>query len=255
MEKSEADAEFASRVFDNMMETFFNPEIIRRKQLQLLPEDFELRAAQAILYPDGRTRTIRLNQEVAAEIKLKKGVDSSADDFWPTTDQVEEIKLHEKELLNCGHATIVLFKNGFQLSFDFHYNKQASQEHLRVAYEFLNISNYALGHDMIFAFIDNSFSAVELLAKVNLLLEANKDVSSKTTHKAIKSAYNLRYKNAVSEFDKQKREIFNRLSDVRDKARYLNGALNVSSAELKLINETISQMFNELCNRAGYSIK
>jgi hypothetical protein len=255
METPETNAEFASKVFDSMMDTFFNPEIIKRKQLKNLPENFELRAAQAILYPDGRPYTIRLNEEVAAEIVLKKGVDTSAEGFWPTTDQVEHLKLHEKDLLNCGHSTIVLFKNGFLISFDFHYNKQASQEHLRVAQEFLNISNHALEHNMVFAFIDNSFSAVELLAKVNLLLEANKDVLNKTTHKTIKSAYNLRYRNAVTEFDQQKREVFNRLSDVRDKARYLNGSLNVSSDELKRLNDTINQIFNELCNRAGYSIK
>ena len=67
------------------MDLFFNPEINRRKEQNLLPENFTLLAAQAIFFPDGRPHIVRLNEEVSVEVKLKKGVDPKAKDFWAST--------------------------------------------------------------------------------------------------------------------------------------------------------------------------
>lgn len=201
METPENDnSEFADNVYKNMMDLFFNPEIRRRKELNLLPENFTLLAAQAIFFPDGRPHIVRLNEEVSVEVKLKKGVDPTVKNFWASTYEVDHIKLNENEFLNCGHSTLILFNDGFQLSFDFHYNKQLCYEHLNVAREFLKTSKYALDNDLGFAFIDTSFSTIELLAKTNLFLEANQNILGKTNHRAIKSAFNLRYKNSQSEF-------------------------------------------------------
>jgi hypothetical protein len=73
-----------------MMDLFFNPEIIRRKKQNLLPENFTLLAAQAIFFPDGRPHIVRLNEEVSVEVKLKTGVDRTAEDFWASTYEVEK---------------------------------------------------------------------------------------------------------------------------------------------------------------------
>jgi hypothetical protein len=114
METEETEnSEFANNVFNNMHELFFNPEIATRKTLKLIPEDFTLVAAQAILFPDGRPHIVRLNSEVSVEVKLKKGVDKDAPDFWPSSGDVEYVKLNEKEFLDCGHITLILFKDGF----------------------------------------------------------------------------------------------------------------------------------------------
>jgi hypothetical protein len=166
---------------------------------------------------------------------------------------LKNIKLNESEFLNCGHSTLILFKDGFQLSFDFHYNKQLCSEHLSVAREFLNTSKHALDHDLGFAFIDTSFSTIELLVKTNLFLEANQKIQGKTNHNTIKSAFNLRYKHSQSDFEIERRQVFNKLSDARKKARYLEGSINVSKNELQSIYDTVNKMYNELCRRAKFN--
>ena len=244
-------SEFENNVYKNMMDTFFDSEITRRKRQNLLPENFRLLAAQAIFFPDGRPHVVKLNEEVSVEVKLKKGIDANVKDFWPSTLDVERILLKEDEFLNCGHATVILFKDAFQLTFDFHYNKQVCSEHLNVAVEFLQTSKYTLENEFVFAFIDNSFSTIELLAKTNLLIEANQNVFGKATHKTIKSAFNLRFKNVLSDFEIKRREIFNQLSEARAKARYLEGTISIEKADLQSIYEIIEAMYHELCNRAG----
>lgn len=254
METKEIESsEFANNVFNNMNELFFNPEIAKRKAQKLIPEDFTLVAAQAILFPDGRPHIVRLNSEVSVEVKLKKGVDKDAKDFWPAGSDIEDVKLNEEEFLDCGHVTLILFKDGFQLTFDFHYDKQICAEHLNVAKQFLETSKYALDKDFVFAFIDNSFSAIELLAKTNLLVEANHNMRGKTSHNTIKAAFNLRYRNSQTQFEVNRRQIFNRLSDARKAARYLEGKLTFDRSELEAINTTIKEMYLELCQRARFS--
>ena len=254
METEEIESsEFANNVFNNMHELFYNPEIAKRKAQNLIPKDFSLIAAQAILFPDGRPHILRLNSEVSVEVKLKKGVDKDAKDFWPSSSDIEYVKLNEKEFLNCGHVTLILFKDGFKLSFDFRYNKQICAEHLTVAKQFLETSKFALENDFVFAFIDNSFSAIELLAKTNLLVEANQNMRGRTSHNTIKSAFNLRYKNSQTQFEVNRCQIFNRLSDARKAARYLEGKLTFDRSELEAINVIIEEMYLELCKRARFN--
>jgi hypothetical protein len=246
-------SEFANNVFKNMHELFFNPEIAKRKEQNLIPDDFTLIAAQALLFPDGRPHIVRLNNEVSVEVKLKKGVDKEDKDFWPASSEIEYVKLNEEEFLDCGHVTLILFRDGFQLSFDFSYNKQICAEHLTVAKQFLKTSKFALENDFVFAFIDNSFSAIELLAKTNLLVEANQNMRRKTSHNTIKAAFNLRYRNSQTQFEVSRREMFNRLSDARKAARYLEGKVTFNRSELETINATIEEMYLELCKRADFN--
>ncbi|MCM5530103.1 hypothetical protein [Parasegetibacter sp. NRK P23] len=236
-----------------MNELFFNPEIARRRDQDLLPNDFTLMAAQAILFPDGRPHIVRLNDEVSVDVKLKQNTNHDLEEFWPSSEDVEDVNLNEQDFLNCGHVTMILLKDGFYLSFDFIYNKQICTEHLAVANQFLQTSKFALGNDFVFSFIDNSFSAIELLAKVNLLAEANQNMSLKTSHKSIKSAFNSRYRNAHVQFDIDRREIFNRLSDARKAARYLEGEITFDKSETESICKTIERMYIELCKRVGFN--
>ncbi|MCH5598628.1 hypothetical protein [Niabella ginsengisoli] len=235
------------------MDLFFNPEIERRKQLNTLPENFMLIAAQAIFFPDGRPHIVRLNEEVSAEVKVKKGVDTSSPNFWANIDEVEHVKLNETEFLNCGHSTLILFKDGYQLTFDFQYNKQLSNEHLAVAKEFLEVSKYSLEKNLLYAFLDNAFSTIELLAKTNLFLETNKSVLGRTNHSTIKSEFNKRFKNSQNDFETERREAFNKLSNIRAKARYLEGQINIEKGELTSIFEIVEKMFLELSNRTKFN--
>ncbi len=247
----DTDNEFSSNVFNSFMDLFFQPEITRRKALGILVEPFTLVAAQVIFFPDGRQPTIRLNEEVRAEIKLKKGLDPDQKDFWATRNDVKSLKLNESDLQDCGHATLILLKDGYQLTFDFVYNKAISTSHLKVAEEFLKTAKFALDNNLRSSFIDNSFSAAELLAKANLLLETNGNIQGKTNHKAIKSEFNKRHKNTTDEFNKSIKDTFNQLSDYRSKVRYLNADVDFSNFDMKGIYDILEKLHNDLMQRVG----
>ncbi|HOW30996.1 MAG TPA: hypothetical protein PLP88_05480 [Bacteroidales bacterium] len=242
----------AYNVFKNNMDLFFNPEIERRKQLNTLPENFVLFAAQAIFFPDGRPYIVRLNEEVSVEVKLKEGINRTHSSFWPELKEVEYVKLNEKDFSNCGHSTLILFKDGYQLTFDFRYNKLLCIEYLKVAKEFLDASNFTLDKNYVFAFIDNAFSTIELLAKTDLLLQANKSILGKTSHKIISTEFNYRYKHSKSDFEIERRKAFNKLSGIRTKARYLEGNVSIASKELLSIKNTIEHMYILLCDRLEF---
>lgn len=148
--------------------------------------------------------------------------------------------------MNCGHSTLILFKDGYQLTFDFQYNKQLCNQHLSVAKEFVEVSKYALEKNLISAFVDNCFSAIELLAKTNLFLESNQSIIGKTTHKTVKAEFNKRFKNSEVDIEIERREAFNKLSDIRSKARYLDGTINIDRETLFAIQKTIEIMLNDL---------
>ncbi len=157
---TDPDTDFFNNVFNNFMELFFQPEITRRKNSGIIVEPFTLVAAQVIFPPDGRQPAVRVNEEVRAEMKLKKDIDYKQKDFWPMRGEVKSLKLNESDLEDCGHATLILLKDGYQLTFDFVYNKAVSTNHLKVANEFLKTAKFALDNKLTSSFIDNSFSAV-----------------------------------------------------------------------------------------------
>jgi hypothetical protein len=246
---AEKDQQFATNVIKNITDMFFTPEINRRKERGLLPEDFNLVAAQVIFGPDGSQPLIRLNQEVAAELKIKAGVDITTKDFWASSEEVESIQIYEKELANCGHATLIQLRDCAQLWFDFHYNKEICKDNLTTAEQFLQTAKFALKQNLIFAFIDNAFSTIELLAKTNLLLEANHGLRDSINHKAIKTAFNLRFKNSQTPFEIERRQVFNKLSLARAKARYVEGEVRFERIELVEALLTIEKMQEELLKR------
>lgn len=251
MDQNKRNGEFDNNVYKNFMDFYFNPEINRRRESKLLTEEFILTAAQVLFFPDGRTPIIRLNEEVAAEVKLKKGVDQTKEKFWPTIEDVEDIRLYEKDFLNCGHATLVLLIDGYQLSFDFQYNRSICTKHVNAAEQFLTVSKFALENDKLNAFVDLSFSAVELLAKVSLMLGAHQGIVANANHKMIKSAFNIRQKNFIDDIETKRREVFNFLFNSRDKARYLNGDLQLSIEEAENVFEVVNKMYQEIVNRIG----
>ena len=246
---NEPGAEFAQNAFNNFMSLFFQPEIDRRKALNLIEEPFDLLAAQAIIFPDGRQPLIRLNGEVSADLKLKKETNTQVKNFWPSSNDVIGIKLKPGEFDNCGHVTLVALSDRFQLVFDFVYNKQIAGDNLKVANEFLTTARYALENDLKAAFIDNAFSACELLAKTNLLLETNKMVTGKTNHSAIKSEFNKRHRYSTDAFDLAVKDIFNRLSDTRNRARYLNGSVDIEKLDRQQTLTILEQLYEMLSSR------
>lgn len=240
---------FAENAFNNIMEIYFNPEIEKRKQEGLLKDDFELLAAQALIFPDERKTIIRFNDEVSANVKIKEGVDKTVTDFFPDCDEVESIDINEEEFLDCGHIIIIRFKDCFQLKFDFVYNKKTCKNLLNNAFQFLETSKFAFEKNYMNSYIDNAFSAFELMAKANLLFEANTNINGKTTHKAISTFFNLRYSKSILEDEIELRRIFNKLRIERNNARYLDNEVNFSNQEILISLQKIEKYYSDLMKR------
>lgn len=240
---------FVENAFKNLIEIYFNPEIERRKENKTLDENFELYAAQALIFPDERQNIIRLNDEVSTKVKIKEGVDKSVKGFFPNSEDVESIDINEEEYLDCGHVIIIRFTDCYQLKFDFVYNKKSCKKLLDNSIQFLKTADYALNNDFYNAYIDNAFSAFELMVKANLLFEANKNISAKSNHKAINQSFNLRYKNSSHEDELELRRVFNKLSNERRNARYLDNEVNLNREELIYSLERINNFYLNLINR------
>lgn len=217
--------------------------------MQLLDESFQLLAAQAIIFPDSRPPLIRLNGEVSADLKLKKGTDTTVENFWPSAADVLKIKLKEGEFVNCAHVTMIGLADTFQLVFDFTYNREISSANLQIAREFLTTARFALHKDLKSAYIDNAFSAAELLAKTNLLLETNKLMVGKTNHSAIKSEFNKRHRYSTDDFDLSVKNVLNKLSDMRSRARYLNGTVDIEKLDDQETLNILDQLYEKLSQR------
>jgi len=116
------------------------------------------------------------------------------------------------------------------MSFDFVYNKGLSRRHIETAEEFIATARTALEHGLLVAFVDNLFSAAELLAKAVLLCEfSDADFRRKATHKAIQSRFNrfAHLGNVHPEYV----ETFNKLANLRYPTRYLESSLSLSRVE------------------------
>lgn len=246
IEKLIEDQQFADNVFKHFNDLFFNPEIERRRLRNEIQEPFYLIAAQVIFFGNGNQPIVRINEEVKAEVKIKKSVDITQKDFWASRDEVEKIIFNDPKNLDSGHVTMILFRDGYRLSFDFIYNKDTCGKYLNTAEEFLKTAKFALESNYLSAFIDNSFSSMELLAKCKLLLETNENMRRKTNHKAIKSEFNKRFKNNFNSIEIDYKNVFNKLSELRGNARYLENPFSISDVEKKLIIDSLTNLYGKI---------
>lgn len=98
-------------------------------------------------------------------------------------------------------------------------------------------------------FVDNLFSAAELLARSILLSAPDPEFREKATHKAIKSRYNHEYQ--LGNLDVSHRAAFNKLSDLRGGARYLKGDVSISEAEAQELLDAVRDMMEDADCRVG----
>lgn len=216
------------------MDIFVTPEVTRRQEKGELPRPLELRAAQIIFYADGRRPEVRINSEVKAigEMKLKDGISKNTGDpvYENELDGLEDIALTQDDDPDCGHATLLQFNGVWFLAFDFIYNKALAKRHIEGAKQFIEAAEYSLTRKHWRAYVDNLFSAAELLAKAVLLAYwSDPRFRRKPSHEIIHSRYNkFAHLGNVDSFHAQ---VFNRLSRMRYPARYAGSDFALSEDE------------------------
>jgi uncharacterized protein (UPF0332 family) len=239
--------EASLRVFQQFMDIFIKPEIRRRQEKGQLPTTFELQAAQIVFFPDGRGTQVRLNSEVRAiaKAKLKPGITKKAGEpiYESEVEGLREINLFQEDDADCGHATLIRIADSWIIAFDFRYNKALSQKHMDTASEFYESAEFSFNRGNMRAFIDNLFSATELTARSVLLVLPDPKFRKNASHAFIQMRYNSFAKlgNVNSAYCK----VFNKLSGLRDRARYLRDSFWISKTEARNLLDTVKKMMQD----------
>jgi len=182
--------EFQDTFVQNIVDLWINPEIQRRKEKNLLPQEFAFYAAQVIMNFDLPTE-VRFNEEVRARVKgtfpgtFTKGQQIYIDQL----ESIEAIELTEIDP-NAGHMTLLSHRGGWFISFNFQYNAARRRSHVAASKEFLDCATTSLERSHFRSFADNLFSAVELLAKATLLSH-DEDMLTNKKHGRVHAKFNL----------------------------------------------------------------
>jgi hypothetical protein len=182
---------------------------------------------------------VRINDEVKAQLRVKldeprKAVAGELVAY--SADQVEGIRLTDEDDPDCGHATYIGIGGRWIGQYDAVYNKGLSRRNVDRGNEFLISAEHALASARLAPFVANCFCAAELFAKARLLLLAEFGFREKCNHRHV--AQRLNYHFHLGNLPSDGRDAFNKLTNLRDPARYLD------SGDLHLSNEDARELLN-----------
>lgn len=241
------EAEIAKRLFQQVMDIFIIPEIEKRQLKGDLPVPFEIRKVLIIFPPDGTERKVRFNDDVnaTAEIKVKNGVTKKKGEpvFTHEIQGIGSSQLVDDEDLDSGHVLLLNIGTVWLMSFDFRYNKSTSMKYIETADQFIKCAEFGLQNEYIGPFIDNLFSAAELLAHALLMTLSNPKFRATKSHYIVKSGFNqfTHLGNSRIEYAKA----INRLAALRSKGRYLHGRVVISENEAADLLDRVKSMKDE----------
>ncbi len=212
--------EGSNRTIINMFQMVFTPEIKRRQRLGVLEPDFFVQSAQLIQPTDG-TQIIRFNNEVRGvlRVKIDRPIEKGESLTLGDLENLDTFDVIEEEL-DCGHYTMFWTGRSWATVFDFRSGRAKSTEFLGLASQFLMAAKFSTEQGHPGPAIDNLYSACELASKAELILNRDPAASAKT-HAPLQSAINAWGK--LGNVETNFLTLFNRLSNMRTRARYEAG--------------------------------
>lgn len=179
--------EFARNAIRHFLDAYVNPELERRQAAGLLEETFRFWGAQVIFFPYARAPDVSINSEMRLRVRVKlkdgtPGKPKGAPLLLGEVGDISEIALDEREDPDCAQAAIFRVGNKWILAFDIHYNRGLSRSHIVAAREFFSAAESSLAQQAWSAFVDNLFSAAELVAKAVLLSVPDPKLRTKHRH-------------------------------------------------------------------------
>jgi hypothetical protein len=160
----------SQRFLDDILRLYITPEIERRTAAKLIPSPFVLWGAQVIMSFE-KPVEIRLNDEVKAQMKCryKHEVKIGTQIDFDNIEEILDVDARDTDP-DAGHITVVFHGGRCYMRFDLRYNAARIKGHLEAAREFLSCATCALERGHLRAFVDNLFSAAELIAKGTCVL-------------------------------------------------------------------------------------
>jgi uncharacterized protein (UPF0332 family) len=241
--------DFDQNLMGQVLELWINPEIERRREAGSLPDDFVVTRAQIIMNLAADAPEVRFNKEIkaVAQFRAARAVEVGEDLTEADIESIEDIMLTDEDP-NAGHLTMMLFKGRWFIAFDFRYNATRIAAIVRAAREFLDAASFALRQHHLRPFVDNLFSATELMAKGLLLMWPDERLLNSRKHTFVSTKFNLSGK--WGHTDQRYVSLLNRLSKLRGSARYLDKDFSLSADEAKKMLATAESMFGTLRDSA-----
>ena len=174
---------------------------------------------------------VRLNEEIKAAVwveakrDIAQGEELTADDIG----DYKDIILTDDDP-NAGHITIALHQGSWAVAFDFRRNAAHIAEHLRAARQFLDAAAWARQEGHLAPFVDNLFSATELMAKGFLISLPDERLLDGRSHGLIHGRFN--YERKMDNVDPRFAQLLNSLAALRRPARYLAREFTLGEDEM-----------------------
>jgi uncharacterized protein (UPF0332 family) len=229
----DAAVESAKTLFRSMVEAYVEPEATRRRAGGEWQEDAEIYRFQVQFLDNGEVQT-RLNEEVKGILTVKAtgpieaGQAITAADFT----EIRDYRLPD-EHAHHPHVTAFAHNSEWFLSFQLGGRDPDRHEVLAAGREFLAAARDANEAGRLRVCLDCANSAVELLAKAELLSCAPTiEIAQKlTSHRTLSQAYNV-WSGRLGNSDQRYAKALNRLALLRRRARYLENDLECNPAEV-----------------------
>jgi HEPN domain-containing protein len=238
-DKMSFDKETKQRIFQQVMDIWVNPEVERRIKEGIIKKGIPITKMQIIFSLDDGNK-IRLNEEVKSIITGKTTRDIKKGEIVYETDinQIENIQLTEEDG-NCGHITLLLFKDNWIIRFDAIYNKEVIKKHIEASKEFYESAKENLEKNRLRPFYENSFAVAELSAKGILLTLPDKKILEGKNHRDRLEKFKnwAELGNVKTEFN----TILSKLNSLRSSARYLSSD-NYQNEDPQEILKVIEEM-------------
>jgi uncharacterized protein (UPF0332 family) len=249
--------EFGDTLIRSALQSWIVPELNRRQRSGALADAFEFYAGQVVMEL-GQPLEVRLNEEVHGvivlrpESSLSPGVEVPVSRFERIAAEVQSFRLQDEDRPNAAHLTLVRNGAGWFVTFDFRYNSARIAEHLTAAREFISSAAANLAASRLRPFVNDLFGAVELMAKARLMVHPDERILRSKKHSFTMSNYNLFVNQGNA--DKRFADLLNRLADLRNPARFPDGAFSLPLADasemLNLAREMDRQILTEIPHRA-----
>ena len=242
------DEEARRRTLSQVIDLFVTPDIERRRSAGTLEGSVDLFGFQVVWTRGGSAPPeVRLNSEMRVIARMQGPLAPGTkvgDLFSPDENmKVDAIHLAEEEAGTFAHFSALRVANRWYYTFDFRYQQEAARKHVAAAEEFWATADGAFGNKQLRAFVDNAFSAAELVTKSDLLL-LSQIGEGRLSHNVVRNVaekfFHLAPLHALVE----------RLSALRLEARYLLSEFKPDERELAEMHDALAEWIERARARA-----
>lgn len=238
-----AHEEAGETMFDSMTEIWVTPEVERRRQAGTWGADDVVYRFQ-VQFLDEDEVIVRVNDEVKGMLMVKATgpVEEGQDVYMEDFSAISGYQLPD-EHAHHPHVTAVFHHETWFMAYQLGHRDQSRHEVLAAGREFLAAAAADLQERRLRPFFDNANSAVELLAKAELLscaptIEIARGCGS---HRTLSQAYNV-WVGHLKNGDRRFSDALNRLAKLRRQGRYLTTELEADEDEANEILGVLQDM-------------